>query len=138
MYRNVDLFFLFGLKSQFKMARLHTEWKFPFSEMQVVAVKIGAAVPPVPCSHLSLHVFPHVVIVIPLYPPQSRHVFAYIFSERIPWFSIRCVLYESIFVEHELGIGIVPPLFSCRLVPITCTMELGTHAAANFSELDPN
>lgn len=30
VYRNVDLFFLLGLKSQFKMARFRTEWKFPF------------------------------------------------------------------------------------------------------------
>lgn len=36
------------------------------------------------------------------------------------------------FGEHELGIGAVPPLFSCRLVPITRTMELGTQAAVYF------
>lgn len=30
VYRNVDLFFLLHLKSQFEMARFHTEWKFPF------------------------------------------------------------------------------------------------------------
>lgn len=30
VYRNVDLFFLLGLKSQFKMARFRTEWKFCF------------------------------------------------------------------------------------------------------------
>lgn len=44
VYRNVDLFFLLGLKSQFKMARFCTEWKFPFL-CETGTAKTGALVP---------------------------------------------------------------------------------------------
>lgn len=45
VYRNVDLFFLLGLKSQFKMARFCTEWKFP-DLGEAGAAKTGVLVPP--------------------------------------------------------------------------------------------
>lgn len=48
VYRNVDLFFLLGLKSQFKMARFCTEWKFSFpgSRCEAGAAKTGALLLP--------------------------------------------------------------------------------------------
>lgn len=51
VYRNVDLFFLLGLKSQFKMARFCTEWKFPFL-CEADTAKTGALVPPLVSSFI--------------------------------------------------------------------------------------
>lgn len=56
VYRNVDLFFLLGLKSQFKMARFCTEWKFPFL-CEAGRAETGALVPPLVPS-LILSCFP--------------------------------------------------------------------------------
>lgn len=56
VYRNVDLFVLLGLKSQFKMARFCTEWKFPFL-CEAGTAKTGTPVPPLVLSFI-LSCFP--------------------------------------------------------------------------------